>query len=328
LIYDFHGEKQIVKEQLMLQELGARLSRSVEQKRLKQKLEQDLIAVEAELQDKSARFAELGVQLDNEHVDAKKLEQMSLTALFHQVLGSREDQLEKERQELLSAQLRYGQTEKQLLFLQEEKRSLLEGLEGLAGVESEYESLLSEKEHVLRQSNQAVAKDLIAFSEQMAERKAELREITEAIAAGKDVLAGLEQVIESLESAGNWGLWDMFGGGLLSTAIKHSRIDEARNGVDAVQAKMSRFKRELSDVQKHIDLQIHIGGFASFADFFFDGLISDWIVQSRIEDSLRQSTQAREQIAQAVRELEELQTTTQTKLREVQEGRERLLERT
>jgi hypothetical protein len=75
-------------------------------------------------------------------------------------------------------------------------------------------------------------------------------------------------------------------------------------------------------------VQIHIGELAYFADFFFDGLITDWIVQSRIEDSLRQATQAQEQIAQAVRELEDVQTTTQPKLREVQEGRERLLERT
>jgi DNA repair exonuclease SbcCD ATPase subunit len=312
----------------MLQELSARLSKILEQKSLKQKIEQDLRAVEAELQEKSARFAELGVQLAKENVDVKKLEQMSLTALFYQVLGSREEQLERERQELLSAQLRYGQTKKQLEFLEEERRSLVQRLEQLAGVESEYESLLAEKERVLRQSDQAVTKDLIAFSEQMADLNTELREITEAIAAGKDVIAGLEQVSESLESAGNWGLWDMFGGGLLSTAIKHSRIDEARSGVDAIQAKMSQFKRELSDVQKHVDLQIDIDGFAYFADFFFDGLIADWVVQSRIEDSLRQSKQAKEQIAQTVRELEELQTSTQTKIREVQEGRERLIART
>ena len=312
----------------MLQELGAQLSRSIEQKSLRQKLERDLLAVEAELQEKSARFAELGAQLDQENLDMSKLEQMSLTALFYQVLGSREEQLEKERQELLSAQLRHRQAQRQLESLQEEKRSLLQRLEGLAGVESEYESLLAEKERVLRQSDQAVAKDLIAFSEQMAELQAELREITEAIAAGKDVRAGLGQVVESLESAGNWGLWDMFGGGFIATALKHSRIDEAREVVEVVQAKISQFKRELSDVQKHVDLQIHIGELAYFADFFFDGLITDWIVQSRIEDSLRQSKQAKEQIAQTVRQLEDLQTTTQTKLRDAQAGRERLIERT
>jgi hypothetical protein len=312
----------------MLQELGARLSRSIEQKRLKQKLERDLLAVEAELREQSARFAELAARLDKESVDVKKLEQMSLTALFYQVLGSREEQLEKERQELLSAQLRHRQAQKQLEFLQEEKRSLLQRLEGLAGVESEYESLLFEKERVLRQSDQAVAKDLVAFSEQMAELRAELREITEAIAAGKDARAGLGQVVESLGSAGNWGIWDMFGGGFIATAIKHSRIDEAREVVEVVQAKIGQFKRELSDVQKHVDLQIHIGELAYFADFFFDGLITDWIVQSRIEDSLRQSKQAKEQIAQTLRQLEDLQTTTQTKLRDAQAGRERLIERT
>jgi hypothetical protein len=312
----------------MLGELSTRLVKIIEQKRLKSKLKQDLQALETELGDTSARFADLSAQLEKENVDVKKLEGMSLTALFHWALGSREEQLEKERQELLSAQLRYGQTKRQLELLQDEKRSLSARLDELAGVEAEYQALLSEKEGLLRQSEQAVARELIAFSEQIAHLSAERRELSEATAAGKESLLGLEQVIESLESAGNWGTWDMIGGGLISTAIKHSRIDEARKGIEAVEAKMSQFKRELADVRKHIDLQIDISELAYFADLFFDGLITDWIVQSRIEDSRRQAEAAKDTIARALRELESLQAQTEARLHDVREKRERLLERT
>jgi hypothetical protein len=312
----------------MLQELGTRLSKVIEQKRLKQKLEQDLFNVATDLQDKSTRLASLGIQLEKEQVDVDKLEHTSLTALFYSVLGSREEQLEKERQELLSAQLRYQQAKHQVEFLQREQNSLLQRLDELSGIEAEYELLLSEKERLLRESNQLVASELLAFSEQIAHLNSEIKEFTEAIAAGNDVIVGLEQVIESLESAENWGTWDIFGGGLLSTAVKHSRIDDARDVISDVQIKMSQFKRELSDVQKNVELQIDIGGLESFADFFFDGLIIDWIVQSKIVQSLERSETARDVIIKSVKELENLKKITQNKIRDIGEKRALLIERT
>ena len=312
----------------MLKELSARLARIVEQKRLKQKLERDLYAVETELQDKSARFASLSLQLDKEKVDVEKLEHMSLTTLFYSVLGNREQQLEKERQELLSAQLAYQQTKHQVKFLEQERISLMQQLAGLADIESEYEILLSEKEHLLRQSNQIVANELIELSEQIANLNSEVKEITEAITAGNSVISGLEQIIESLESAKNWGTWDMLGGGFVATAIKHSEVDEARNGINDVQAKMSQLTRELADVRKGIELQIDFTEFESFADFFLDGLIFDWIVQSKIVDSLEQSKKAKDIVAQAVKELEGLIEIAQNKNSDLKEKRVLIIERT
>jgi chromosome segregation ATPase len=312
----------------MLQDLSTRLSSAAEQKRLKQKLEHDLRTVETELQDRSTHLASLEAQLAKEKVDVEKLERTSLTGLFYSVLGSREEQLDKERQELLAAELRYQQTKHQVTFLEQERSHLVLQLERLSNVESTYESLLSEKEALLRQSTQPAARELVALSEQMTDLNSELKEVTEAAAAGRHVIAELEQVISSLESAEGWGLWDMFGGGLISTAIKHSRIDDARNQVNEVQTKISQFKRELADVQKNVDVQIDIGELASFADFFFDGLIFDWIVQSKIEDSLTRSKQAKDLIAGVVTELENLQKITRGKVSDLQEKRARLIERT
>ena len=312
----------------MLQDLNERLTKIIEQKRLKQKLEQDLLAVEKEFQEKSTRLEALNAQLEKEQVDVDALERTSLTSLFHSVLGSREQQLEKERQEFLSAQLRYQQSKHQVEYLMRERDRLLQGLDKLKNVESEYESLLSNKEHFLRQSDKPVSGELVEISEKIANLVSEEKEVSEAISAGKDVISGLEQVINSLESAEGWGTWDLLGGGLISTAVKHSRIDDARKGINDVQTKMSQFKRELADVQNNIELQIDIGDLEYFADFFLDGLIVDWIIQSKIVGSLERSRGAKDVIAQAVVELENVKRVTRSKMNDLQEERAQLIERT
>ena len=50
------------------------------------------------------------------------------------------------------------------------------------------------------------------------------QEVEEAIAAANRVLMNLRQAETALSSAGSWGIWDMLGGGMFTTWIKHSRI--------------------------------------------------------------------------------------------------------
>jgi chromosome segregation ATPase len=311
----------------MLPELSARLSKAIEQKRRKEKLARDLSAVAAELGEQSSRLVRLGAQLESERVDVEKLEHTSLTALFYSVLGSRETQLEKERQELLSVQLQHQQTVHQVKSLERDRDYLNRQLATLADVETEYEALLAEKEAYLRESDQALAREFMENAEQRADITSQLKELSEAIQAGKDVLAGLKQVIEALKGAKNWGTWDLLGGGILSTAVKHNRIDEAREGIHALQAQISQFKRELADVRERIELKIDIGAFETFADFFFDGLIVDWVVQSRIVASLERTKEARDMFSQAAAELEDLKRKAQKKQSDLLEKRTQLIER-
>ena len=50
------------------------------------------------------------------------------------------------------------------------------------------------------------------------------KEKREAIEAGQRALSSLRIAKENLNSAKNWGLVDMFGGGFFSTMLKHSKI--------------------------------------------------------------------------------------------------------
>ena len=310
----------------MLNDLSARLTRAVEQKKLKQKHIQDLQAVELELREQSDRLSTLGHQMEKEKVDVDKLEKLSLTALFYSVLGSREQQLDKERQELLAAQLAYQRLRHQVEFLKREQEDILRQVERLGDVESQYEILLSEKEHMLSQSDPVIASQLFELSEQIGSLNSEEKEITEAITAGDHVITSLEQVIDSLESAKSWGTWDMLGGDFIATAVKHSRIDDARSGINTVQEKMSQLTRELADVQQNVELSIDITEFTSFADFFMDGLIIDWIVQSKIVDSLERSKKAKDAVSEAVRKLEDLRKVSRKNYMQLQEKHRLLIE--
>lgn len=115
------------------------------------------------------------------------------------------------------------------------------------------------------------------------------KEIVEAINAGNDALFCLKRAKESLNSAGGWGLWDMFGGGLLSTFMKHSKMETANSYIQEARSALRRFQKEVTDVDAAVaEFRIETADFMSFADFFFDGLIADWLVQSRINDAKRQ----------------------------------------
>ena len=121
-------------------------------------------------------------------------------------------------------------------------------------------------------------------------------EIREALEAGAMALNSLRKAQNHLDGARNWGLLDMFGGGMLTTFIKHTKLDEAKNCIRQAERDLKAFSRELRDV----DLPaIDMNGFMGFADYFFDGFLADFMVQSRINE-------AREQLAEAIQRVEAL----------------------
>lgn len=111
------------------------------------------------------------------------------------------------------------------------------------------------------------------------------KEVQEAIRAGEQALQSLHHAGEKLDSAGKRGIFDMFAGGFLSSYIKHSHIREAEVLLEQAKAELQIFQRELSDVGEDLHLQIEIGDFLTFADFFLDGFITDYLVQSKISDA-------------------------------------------
>ena len=133
------------------------------------------------------------------------------------------------------------------------------------------------------------------------------KEIREALNAGQDALDSLKRAEECLSSAGSWGVWDMLGGGFLSTMIKHSRMDDAERELTYAKQALRRLQKELMDVDTISDFHIEVGDFLKFADYFFDGLVADWLVQSKIRDAQRQVADAVQRVQVIINRLHAMQ---------------------
>ena len=130
----------------------------------------------------------------------------------------------------------------------------------------------------------------------------EIREIREAIDAADNALVHLKSARKYLDSAGNWGLLDTFGGGLISGVMKHSKMGSAEREIDEARYALQTFSKELRDVSGYSS--IHINDFLTFADFFFDGFLADILVQSKISEGKKQCDEAIRRVSGIRRELE------------------------
>jgi hypothetical protein len=145
---------------------------------------------------------------------------------------------------------------------------------------------LAEKEQVLAASDHPDAARIVALSEELADVRAAVKELREAVAAGTRLHYEIEELVSALSGARNWGTLDMLGGGYLATRAKRTRMDQARELVHHCQELGAQFQRELADIVDRVALEVSLDPMEGFADYFFDGLIVDWVVQARIVRSL------------------------------------------
>ncbi len=310
-----------------MEELNRRFMEVKEKMRIKQKLLSVLNDLEQKYIEEKSRFAKLENVLQKEGKDVKKLEGLSLTGLFFTILGSKEQQLEKERQEYLAVKLKYDECNNSISAIKDQLEDTKQEMNQLKDIELQHKYILKEKENFILNNNSAVAREVIQISEEITGIQSNIRELKEAIAAGNAVLEEVNHVIDSLKSAQGWGTWDLLGGGLISTAIKHSRINDARDSVHQVQQKLLIFLRELKDLDLCLKpgISIDIGKFTAFADYFFDGLIIDWIVQSGINNSLTGAVSLKNKMIENVRYLQEALENNQIQLSRVKQEKETLI---
>jgi len=131
----------------------------------------------------------------------------------------------------------------------------------------------------------------------------ESKEIREAVISGEKALVSLKDAKRYLDSARNWGVVDIFGGDLFSGLMKHSNIDKASQAMDRAKYDLRDFQQELHDVHDLPDMHIDMGDFMTFADYFFDGFIVDFMVQSKINEARQQVNNAISRVEGILRQI-------------------------
>lgn len=129
------------------------------------------------------------------------------------------------------------------------------------------------------------------------------KERREAIAAGNRALDSLREAYRELDSARGWGIYDIIGGGLFSSLIKHSKMDAAQECLQAAKSDLQRFETELQDLNQFEDINLDTRDFLGFADLLFDGLLADVMMQSRINEARRKIDTAISRVEDILRRL-------------------------
>ncbi len=188
-----------------------------------------------DLQDQRAerdrRVMETGRVFRKEQDDVDRLEKGGLRALLLSLTGDREVRLSKERREALAAKLQYDQAQRDLEDLDGRIGVLLREKDGLRIDRIRRDALLEEKGELLKALGGETGARLARLDQQLDELEHQRREVGEAISAGRTAESALSAVLNSLDSAEDWGTWDMLGGGLLTTMAKHGHLDDAQAGI-------------------------------------------------------------------------------------------------
>lgn len=272
------------------------------------------------------RKDELKIILNKEELDVKKLEGLSIKGMFITLLGNKEEKLDKERAEFLAAKLKYDACCSNVKSIEADLQKYYGELKEIGNANDDYEKLMRKKEQFILNAHDINTRRILDFTEERGNIEADLREIKQAIMAGNSVLNSLERAADALDTAENWGTYDMFGGGIISSMEKHSSIDEAVDYINDAREKLDRFKRELSDVNLSIDVTVDISSFDKFADYFFDGIFADWNVQSKIEDSQYSLKSTIYKVQRVIDNLKVKNDLGEERLRKVKENIRRVIE--
>ncbi|GLX65913.1 hypothetical protein [Paenibacillus glycanilyticus] len=298
----------------MTESLFDRLTEAKERKYELEKAIRKQSQFRSRLNELERQIIRLEVDLESEQADVDKLTRMSLTNLFHTLLRSKDEQLEMERQQALAAALKLTEATQERDMLKDEITQAGVTITAYQSADQDYKRIMLEQEQALR-SMPGKASELLAMENSVAAQQVIVRELNEAFTAGKRVLASLEPAIDSLEKAINWGNWDTWGnGGLISTHIKHEHIDAAKSSISAANHELRSFQDELADLERSLDIRIDISGLLKFGDYWFDGLITDWIVQKRIKDTQDRTCEAAHEVRTVVKKLQAEYTTAEAAL--------------
>lgn len=259
-------------------------------------LEEDLQALLAQQASQEKALKELEQKKQSEQADVDRLEGRTLKAFFYNATGKMEEKLAQERREATAARSSYetarwelGQTQGEVLRLQGE-------LEALAACQVEFDQALRAEAEALKVAGSPVGLQILRQEEALDAMASRSKELQEAIDAGEPALDTLEEVLSNLDSAQDWGQWDLLGGGILSDVFKYDALDKAQEQVARLQEQLRAFQQELADVAMKIDLSFTMDGGLRLVDHFLDNLFTDWAVLDQISDSLDQAQQTKTQL--------------------------------
>jgi len=143
------------------------------------------------------------------------------------------------------------------------------------------------------------------------DKKFSAKEIREAIESANKAIEKLHKAERHLKSAKKWGYIDMVAGdfgGFISTMAKQSKMADAQRDMRAAKIAIEEFNKELVDVK---DFKVPCDDLLILADFMFDCVVTDFIVQTKIK-------KAKENCKTAISKIETIKQDLENRLKQVE----------
>jgi outer membrane translocation and assembly module TamA len=211
----------------------------------------------ASAREELARLRELHRE---EAEDVERLEGFGLTAVLSAVRGARTGALDRERAEEVAARYAVQTSTAHLQAVEARREAVDRRLAQLGDTATAREAAMAAHAEALRSSGHPQAAGLDGVLDELVEAGAEAGELAEARQAGIRAATALDAALRELGSADSWSAYDTwFGGGMVSSSIKHGRIDGAGQRIAEAQDALVDLARELADVTSVAGLRADLG---------------------------------------------------------------------
>ncbi len=219
-------------------------------------------------------------ELKKETHEYRSIEKLSIKKLLSLFSDKYEEMMDKEYREMKIAQYKYERLLETIKSQQEQLRHITELLTHYEDVENQYTEMLETKRIWASQNGFDVIAD---FEHSLLMQNRKLKELDEALSACKKLIMSLSSAKDDLASAKNWGIFDILGGGLIPSLVKHDHIKRASQYIKDSSEKAAILSRELGDLSMFFSIeQIEIDSLSKTFDTFFDNIFSDMSIQEQI----------------------------------------------
>jgi hypothetical protein len=212
-----------------------------------------------------------------------------MRGLLAAVRGSRREQLERERIEEEQARAEAVAALARLRDVEDRAEQVDQRLARLGDTAGRREAAAQAYAEELRTSTHPVAPHVDAVLTELAAARDAVAELERVRAAGARAGALLDSARSQLSSADGWSTYDTFaGGGMFASHRKHDHVDGASRSIAEAQHAIVELAGALRDIGDVARLRADAGVTAGQrrADVWFDNLVTDWSVRSRIKDQI------------------------------------------
>lgn len=248
-------------------------------------LESKLEELKKQKKELEPKFKRLEIYAHNEQIDVDNLEGKTLASFFYNVIGKKEEKLNKERAEAYAFAVKRDNAKRELDEVNVAIASCEGELASLMNCEREYAAALDKKLDFIKSSGQKDADHRFILEERISYCDNQLKEINEALAIVENAKDMAIEILNELSDAESWGNLDMFTGGKIADMKKYDHIENAEILVSRLKKELLKLQSEIADVALDTDIDVSISEFSSTADWIFDNILTASTVLDQIRSS-------------------------------------------